>query len=688
MKTRSALAGLDQLPDGHLGDRRVCIAVLDGPVDLDHPCFEGADLERVDTLVTDAAGSGRMSTHGTHVTSLIFGQPGTSVTGVAPRCRGLVAPVFRDGHRDRVLQLDLARAIEQVVERGANIINFSGGEKSATTQPDRSLERALRLCEESNVLVVAAAGNDGCACIHVPAAVSSVLAVGALGRDGKPLGSSNWGEAYAANGVLAFGDSVSGAAPGGGQASLTGSSVATPLVTGLAALLLSKQLQLGQSLDPKSAREAILATALPCEPRDGTDCRRFLAGTVNVSGAYASIVEGARVAVTNPHQTGLLDPGIASSLPEMATAAEAPSPPESAGLAAACSDEPAQAAIAIPYGAPERRLDELRPSSEECGCGGKGKGSSSADCACDNNGASYVYAIGLVGFDYGTEARRDTFRQAMPPVAVAPREEGGPPTITQPNPYAIDQLCDYLDNSHFESTRLIWTLNLDLTPIYALEAEGSYAEDVYSILRGALRNQALPPDQSNYVTRVSIPGRLTNRTRRLFSGQTLPVVVVQPQGMATWNEPALIEHVTDNLPPPTFKDASQSDQAAIRQHLRILLDKVYYELRNLGRTSPDRALNYAATNAVHLANTIADGLLSGNNVPSAGERSGLELYSLDTITVTKSPYCRIDSDCWDVQLKFFDPANDRRARGVYMFTVDVSDEMPVSLSPVHQFYTT
>ena len=65
-----------------------------------------------------------------------------------------------------------------------------------------------RSCEDNNVLVVAAAGNDGCACLHVPAAVPSVLAVGA---DGKPLETSNWGEAYRSNGILApyrIGESV------------------------------------------------------------------------------------------------------------------------------------------------------------------------------------------------------------------------------------------------------------------------------------------------------------------------------------------------------------------------------------------------------------------------------------------------------------------------------------------------
>ena len=81
---------------------------------------------------------------------------------------------------------------------------------------------------------------------------------------------------------------------------------------------------------------------------------------------------------------------------------------------------------------------------------------------------------------------------------------------------------------------------------------------------------------------------------------------------------------------------------------------------------------------------IVQGLASGNKIP------GIEpvLYSLDTINVSKSPYCRLDSDCWDVQISFFNPNNDRQARVVWQYTIDVSDEMPVSLAPAHQFLMT
>ncbi|MFL5860385.1 MAG: hypothetical protein ACJ780_06360, partial [Solirubrobacteraceae bacterium] len=198
----------------------------------------------------------------------------------------------------------------------------------------------------------------------------------------------------------------------------------------------------------------------------------------------------------------------------------------------------------------------------------------------------------------------------------------------------------------------------------------------------------------DFVSRVSIPGVLTNRTVRLFSGQVVPVVQVKSRGIHMWNETALANAaIAEVEKDPGFQRAlrlagreSDEDREREREKLdknvRAFLDKVYYQFRNLGQTSADRALNYAGTNAFAVASDFAKGMTSGTYVPGNDEHP---LYSLDTISVTKSPYCRPDSDCWDVRITFFDPANDRAARVTYLYTYDVSDAYPVSLAPVHQF---
>ncbi len=147
------------------------MAVLDGPVDLEHPCFAGVDLTPLATLASGRAIGGGMSRHGTHVASVIFGRHDGRVHGLAP-CRGLIVPIFSDEER-HLSQLDLARAIDPAVEAGAHVSNVSGGQRVPTSEAKDLLARAIRHAGDRNMLIVAAAGNDGCACLHVPAAVAS-----------------------------------------------------------------------------------------------------------------------------------------------------------------------------------------------------------------------------------------------------------------------------------------------------------------------------------------------------------------------------------------------------------------------------------------------------------------------------------------------------------------------------------
>jgi hypothetical protein len=782
-------------------DPDVCVAVLDGPVDVGHPCFRGANLRRVDTLVRDVAGEGAMSAHGTHVASVILGQPMSGTLGLAAGCRGLSLPVFRD-KSGYLSQLDLARAIEQAVLEGAHIINVSGGEKTPNGEPDPILARALNLCEQSNVLVVAATGNDGCDCVHVPAALVPALAVGAMDRTGVPVASSNYGKQYGDNGVLAPGERIPGAVPGGAITQFSGSSFATPIVSAMAALLMSLQKREGGEVDARAVRAAILESAIPCQPPDAPECARYLAGTLNVRGAQALTTRGERIIVTeldaSPHEATTVGPwgaavdtsaGIApSAAPEVrnpqpgaATGYQpsevAPSPGSAAGAvpgtgpaqwaggapSVAPLDAPLQPASAPPAAAapgapgaqasaasspghvPEGPAAGAAPSpaaappqavqggggvDPACTCGGQGGACSCGGAGMAPSGAvpsqdppnapppgaavpvapppemsagppvppdatpgsgvlpglTRVFAIGNIGFDFGTEARRDTFRQLM-----APRDRGGsPPVVTEANPYDVRELYDYLEGiegqerdfppHRYDSTKLIWTLELERTPIYALEAEVAYAEDVYRELRTALRNQAQPADDPNYVSRVSVPGVLTSRTVRLYSGQVIPVVVAQPRGLFLWNEAALVDAVVEAVDPASLG----ADVDRVRLKVRQMLDKVYYQLRNLGQSPPDRAINFLATNAFMFTDQIARGLLSGEIVDGDTTR----LYTMDTITAVKSPYCRVDSDCWDVQISFFDPDNDNRAQVVLQTTIDVSDELPVSLAPAHQFLNT
>jgi hypothetical protein len=338
-----------------------------------------------------------------------------------------------------------------------------------------------------------------------------------------------------------------------------------------------------------------------------------------------------------------------------------------------------------------------------------------------------VYAIGTIGFDYPTEARRDGFRQQMPYITTV---VNGEEVEQEPDPYNVNQLHDYLMGAPWACDKLTWTLVMDGATVYALEPEAPVAMDwgqplvfpeevqrerrpatelaaakdrpfdelvamlasapvspVYRVFRDAIAGQAInverqPDDRAAYISRVSIPGVLTGRTTRLYSGQIVPVVEVKSRGLYTWHESLLVDAVITAI-----TDEAQNSRTEVRNldelrlTIRSFLDKIYYQFRNLGQTSADRALNFMGTNTYSFSNMLVQGLLSSSKVPGSSKN----LYALDTVTVTKSPYCRIGSDCQDVTVTFYDPEDERRSRLSYQFTIDVSDELPVTLAPVHTF---
>lgn len=381
------------------GDPRICIAVLDGPIDRAHPCFAGAELEIVPTWIDTTDINGAAASHGTHVASLIFGQPHSPVRGIAPRCRGLIIPIFGDrpdGGFATCLQLDLARAVLMAVERGAHVINISGGQPAASSEPEPLLAQAIKTCADRNILIVSATGNDGCECLHIPAAAASVLSVGAADLDGNPIASSNWGGVYQVQGVIAPGQDVLGAAPGGGVSRKTGTSFAAAVVSGVAGLLLSIQVSDGRMPDPHGVRAALLQSTLQCVPEADRDYRRCLAGRLDVTEAI-TFIRG---------ETKMTDTGVVLMSAALGLAAEPhreqPSPALTAVHAAtSAAIHPAEATGLI------ATLPESAGIAPSCGGEGKCSCQSKGSCGCGGGQKpAMVYALGTLGYDFGSEARR------------------------------------------------------------------------------------------------------------------------------------------------------------------------------------------------------------------------------------------------------------------------------------------
>lgn len=611
----SLLPGLAALRTEANGGAGVCIALLDGPVDRSHPCFNGAAIDEIDTMAENRPSGGFATAHGTHVASILFGQPGSPLSGIAPNSRGLSLPIFSDqsdGTVRAAMQLDLARAIQQAVALGADIINISGGELVVSPEADPYLTNAVRLCAESGVLLIAAAGNDACECLHVPAALGGTLVVGAMDRNGDPLTESNWAAAYARHGVLAPGDDIPGAnTPGGGIIRRSGTSFAAAIVSGIAVLLLSAQRRRGITAAPSVIGGAILGGAHPCTSDD--DCRRLLGGRLDLEATRTILLKGATKTMNENEHTA----EVPADAPGNAAGSAAPE-----GVMPSCGGE------------------------TKCGCGG----ASETKCTCKTEEKpscagtgrpALAYVLGRIGYDFATEARRDSFVQ------------GG-----LRNPHDPRELLGYLQKNPWAAADVTFTLEQDSTPIYAVQGGGPFAEHVYERLREFLADHL-----DGTAETVSLPSWVGGNTT-LTSGQRVPVLWPNPRGMYSWNRTALLDAVVGN--------ASDRDErtAAIGN----FLDRVSYELRNLGIDPRERALNYAATNAFQVARVY--------------ESAIAESLTLDGINVDRSPICRPHSDCWDVSLTFFDPLQRlTRSRRVYRFTVDVSDVIPVTVGSVRHWDT-
>jgi hypothetical protein len=672
------------------GDPRTIVAVLDGAVDLNHPCFAGARVTQLESWIVGTSCDCNASQHGTHVASVIFGQHEGPVRGIAPRCRGISVPVFEESESGELLpcsQLDLARAIAQAVEAGARIINISGGQLEPSGQAEATLARAIEMCANRGVLVVAAAGNDGCPCLHVPAALPNVLVAGAMDDLGQPLGISNWGDRYATQGVLAPGESILGALPGGDVIRRGGTSFATPIVSGVAALLMSIQMKRGEEPNAPAVRRAILDSAIPCDEQSVHDCRRFLGGRLNIVGAFSKIQKGADIVMTE-HSPGEQQPSNVSSPGETTVqqagigGTEQPTPPhsESVGPAAApCPSRPA----------PKPQVSR----------GGS---------ACPSG--DLVFALGQLGYDFGTEANRDYYvQQGLPSpenrTAMAaylgtrligddvfkgllgddppkPAREDFPEGRQGDSPYCEAFRQWEIETAPRERTKalvrsallvnkadasgLTWTLVQDLTPIYVLQPGMAFGLSVYDRLVEFFEDQ-----ENGRADQVAVAGRVVGQTR-LINGQVVPVVCPDIRGMYNWAVDDVVEAAV-----AAIGDAGGPDREAITAEIKAFAERVYYDFRNLGVTAQERALNYAATNLFQAASAYAEAVKHTANTET----------KLDDIDVERSPICREGSDCWDVKLTFFNPKKrEEEAKRVFRFTVDVSGVIPVTVGDMRSWY--
>lgn len=192
--------------------------------------------------------------HGTHVSGTIAGENnGTGVTGIAYNAKIMPVKVLTDTGSGSYSAI--ANGIYYAVNNGANVINLSlGGDF-----PNSTLQSAIEFANRKGVTVVMAAGNNGIPFISYPAAYANKtgLAVGAVDANNNIADFSNRPGLTQLAYVTAPGVDIYSSVPGDQYANYSGTSMATPHVAGVVALMLSAN----PNLTPDQIRQIITSTA-------------------------------------------------------------------------------------------------------------------------------------------------------------------------------------------------------------------------------------------------------------------------------------------------------------------------------------------------------------------------------------------------------------------------------------------
>jgi hypothetical protein len=208
----------------------VSIGMIDTGINADHTTFAGAKLEVRQLAPGDLDPS--RAIHGTAVAALLVGAPETRSPGLVPASRLVALDAFhRTGGDERADAFTLVEALGALAAEGVGVINLSlAGPSNAV------LEEVIdRLVFESDIVVVAAVGNDGpSADPAYPAAYDPVLAVTAVDRDGQVYRRAVRGTHVD---LAAPGVDVWTAASISGARFKTGTSFAVPFVSAAATIL-------------------------------------------------------------------------------------------------------------------------------------------------------------------------------------------------------------------------------------------------------------------------------------------------------------------------------------------------------------------------------------------------------------------------------------------------------------------
>jgi len=221
----------DKAWDIEKGNKSVKIAIVDTGIDYTHEDIAsnyvsgGYDWVNGDTDPLDDNG------HGTHCAGIAAAviDNGKGIAGVAQVSIMAEKVLNSYGYGS---DWNVARGIVHATQSGANVISMSLGSSSFS----RTLQKACLYAWRNGCILVAAAGNDGVRSIDYPARFKTVICVGSIDQNNSRSSFSNYGPQME---LVAPGEHILSTYPGNMYVYMSGTSMATPHVAGVAALVWS-----------------------------------------------------------------------------------------------------------------------------------------------------------------------------------------------------------------------------------------------------------------------------------------------------------------------------------------------------------------------------------------------------------------------------------------------------------------
>jgi subtilisin len=281
--------GVTSLWEKGLSGKGILIGHLDTGVDVTHPALTQsvdvfAEFDLIGEEVTPGGGASAAprdtGSHGTHTAGILNGQPHEGLTfGVAPGAKLAAAIVIEGGD----VPARTIAALDWTIGQGCRVVNLSLGVRGFHPQ----FATILGLVKQRNVLPIVAVGNEGAQTSRSPGNHQEVISVGAIDEQNAVwlFSSSQTLPTTPKRSVpdlAAPGVAIWSSAPNGKLIPLSGTSMATPHVSGLAALLMEHKPE-------ATAADVENAIYKSCTRPAGTSTVRVSRGVPDAAKALAAL---------------------------------------------------------------------------------------------------------------------------------------------------------------------------------------------------------------------------------------------------------------------------------------------------------------------------------------------------------------------------------------------------------------